>query len=99
MAFLSSIDLWRGVNDAATTLVTLAAGATQSVHDLEASDPLVASAITLAEHEVPGLTQAVGIAQAVVAFAQVVAHATTAAAATAGAPASAPAPASAASAA
>ena len=73
-------DLTVGINAAAKQLLVLAAGATQSVHAMEASDPLVASAITLAEHEVPGLTQAVGIADAVLAFVQVVAHATSAAA-------------------
>jgi len=56
--------------DAATNLVTLAAGAEASIHKMETDDPLVADAIRLAEDRVPGLSQVVGAAQMVLLGAQ-----------------------------
>jgi len=64
------------VHRAAMFLAFLLSGTNKSVHDLEASHPLVAAAVQIAETEMPGLTL---VAQDVLSAAQQIATATAAA--------------------
>jgi hypothetical protein len=78
-----------GIVAAAQHLIAFAANASQSIHALEASDPLVAQAIALAEKTgvvYPPVGEAISIAKAVLGIAQVMVSATSAAGAASVAP-------------
>lgn len=92
MSFLSKVET--NIRGAAMNLIALMAGADTAITGLEASSPLVGTAIQLAEAEVPGLSQVPAIEHSVLAAAQAVVAATQSAVPTPAAPApAAPAPA------
>lgn len=81
-------DIFNFVGNAATKLLTLAAGANSSIHSFESSNPLIGDAISLAQQEVgsvPVLGQVEAVGSAVLSFAQVIASITSNAASSASA--------------
>ncbi len=81
-------DIFNFVGNAATKLLTLAAGAESSIHSFESSNSLVGDAIALAQQEigsVPVLGQVEAVGSAVLSFAQMIASITSNAASSASA--------------
>ena len=66
----SFTNFWAALQQASSHVITLAAGASQSVHDFEAGHPIVMTAIHLVEQQIPGFAAIDNIAHAVISAAQ-----------------------------